>query len=245
MAAAGAVLADCIDMLAGHAHPGMTTGELDRLAEHFIRSHGGTPTFLGYQGFPGSICASPNDMVVHGIPGHYRVAEGDLLSLDVGVTLKGYVADSAVTLPMGAVEPEAVRLLDVTRESLEAGLAECHEGRRLGDVSHAIQEVVEAAGFSVVRSLVGHGVGREMHEDPQIPNYGDAGRGPRLEEGMVFAIEPMVNAGHHEVVVGDDGWAISTSDGSLSAHFEHTVAVGKKGPRVLTRRASEKAGVTG
>ena len=240
--AAGTILADCLDMLAAEAHPGVTTGELDRLAERLIRERGGVPTFLGYRGFPASICASPNDMVVHGIPGSYRVCEGDLLSIDVGVTLDGYVADSAITLPMGAVEPEAQRLLDVTRESLEAALAECREGRRLGDVSHAVQEVVEAAGFSVVRSLVGHGVGREMHEDPQIPNYGEPDRGPRLEEGMVFAIEPMVNAGGHEVYVADDGWSISTVDGSLSAHFEHTVAVGKKRPRVLTRRRSEAAG---
>jgi len=242
IAAAGAILADCIDALAETAAPGMTTAELDRLAERFIRQHRGVPTFLGYRGFPASICASPNDMVVHGIPGKYRVTEGDLLSLDVGVTLDGYVADSAVTLPMGAVEPEARRLLGVTAESLEAGLAECREGRRLGDISHAVQEVVEAAGFSVVRSLVGHGVGKEMHEDPQIPNYGDPGRGPRLEEGMVFAIEPMVDAGAYDVVVADDGWAIHTADGSLSAHFEHTVAVGKKGPRVLTRRRSERSG---
>ena len=242
IAAAGAILADCIDALTEVAAPGLTTAELDRVAEKFIRQHRGVPTFLGYRGFPASICASPNDMVVHGIPGKYRVAEGDLLSLDVGVTLDGYVADSAVTLGMGAVEPEAQRLMDVTAESLEAGLAECREGRRLGDISHAVQEVVEAAGFSVVRSLVGHGVGKEMHEDPQIPNYGDPGRGPRLEEGMVFAIEPMVDAGAYDVVVADDGWAIHTADGSLSAHFEHTVAVGKKGPRVLTRRRSERSG---
>jgi len=242
IAAAGAILADCIDALTEAVAPGMTTAELDRMAEKFIRQHRGVPTFLGYRGFPASICASPNDMVVHGIPGKYRVTEGDLLSLDVGVTLEGYVADSAVTLGMGAVEPEAQRLMDVTAESLEAGLAECREGRRLGDISHAVQEVVEAAGFSVVRSLVGHGVGKEMHEDPQIPNYGDPGRGPRLEEGMVFAIEPMVDAGAYEVVVADDGWAIHTADGSLSAHFEHTVAVGKKGPRVLTRRRSERSG---
>jgi methionyl aminopeptidase len=242
IAAAGAVLADCIDALTEAAAPGVTTKDLDRLAERFIRSRRGTPTFLGYRGFPASICASPNDMVVHGIPGKYRVAEGDLLSIDVGVTMDGYIADSAVTLPMGAVEPEAQRLLDVTAESLEAGLAECREGRRLGDISHAVQEVVEAAGFSVVRSLVGHGVGKEMHEDPQIPNYGDPGRGPRLEEGMVFAIEPMVDAGAYDVVVADDGWAIHTADGSLSAHFEHTVAVGTKGPRVLTRRRSERSG---
>ena len=245
IAAAGAILADCIDALSATAQPGVTTAELDRMAEQFIRSRGGTPTFLGYRGFPASICASPNDMVVHGIPGAYRVAEGDVLSIDAGVTLGGYVADSAITLPMGAVEAEALRLLDVTAESLEAGLAECREGRRLGDVSHAVQEVVEAAGFSVVRSLVGHGVGKEMHEDPQIPTFGDPGRGPRLEEGMVFAIEPMVNAGGHEVFVADDGWSISTVDGSLSAHFEHTVAVGRKAPRVLTRRSSEKGGAEG
>lgn len=237
--AAGEILADCLDLLTAETRPGVTTSALDGLAERFIRGRGGIPTFLGYRGFPGSICASPNDMVVHGIPGPYRVADGDLLSIDVGVTLDGYVADSALTVPVGLVDAEAVRLLEVTSESLEAALAECREGRRLGDVSHAVQEVVEAAGFSVVRSLVGHGVGREMHEDPQIPNYGDAGRGPRLEHGMVFAIEPMVNAGGHEVEVADDGWSISTADGSLSAHFEHSVAVGKKAPRVLTRRRSE------
>ncbi len=242
IAAAGAILADCLDALTAAARPGMTTAALDGMAEAFIRERGGTPTFLGYRGFPASICASPNDMVVHGIPGRYVIAEGDLLSIDVGVTLDGYVADSAITLTMGAVEPEARRLAEVTAESLEAGLAECREGRRLGDVSHAVQEVVEAAGFSVVRSLVGHGVGREMHEDPQIPNYGEPGRGPRLEEGMVFAIEPMVDAGGFEVVVADDGWAIHTADGSLSAHFEHTVVVGKKTPRVVTRRRSERSG---
>lgn len=240
IAAAGRVLADCIDALVEAVRPGVTTAALDRLAEAFIRERGGVPTFLGYRGFPRSICASPNDMVVHGIPGKRRVADGDLLSLDVGVTLEGYIADSAVSLPVGAVDAEARRLMDVTRESLEAGLAECRTGRRLGDVSHAVQEVVEAAGFNVVRSLVGHGVGRTMHEDPQIPNYGDPGRGPRLEDGMVFAIEPMVNAGGHEVYVADDGWSIHTSDGSLSAHFEHTVAVTKDGPQVLTRRRSER-----
>ena len=237
--AAGAILADCLDMLSVEAGPGVTTAQLDQAAEEFIRRRGGVPTFLGYQGFPGSICASPNDMVVHGIPGPYQIVEGDLISLDVGVTLDGYIADSAVTLPIGKIGLEDKRLLAVTAESLEAGLSECIEGRRLGDISHAVQEVVEAAGFSVVRSLVGQGVGREMHEDPQIPNYGEPGRGPRLEEGMVFAIEPMVNVGGHEVFVAKDGWAISTSDGSFSAHCEHSVAVGRKTPRVLTRRRSE------
>jgi len=239
IAAAGTIVAGCLEMLARSVKSGVRTSELDRMAEDFIRSHGGTPTFLGYRGFPRSICASPNDMVVHGIPGDYVVADGDVMSLDVGVTHDGYVADSALTVAVGDVGAEALRLLDVTRASLEAGLAECRVGNRLGDISHAVQTVVEGAGFSVVRSLVGHGVGREMHEEPQIPNFGEPGRGPRLDEGMVFAIEPMVNAGGHDVYVGDDRWSIFTSDGSLSAHFEHTVAVTAKGPRVLTRRPSE------
>lgn len=241
IAAAGRVLADCLDMLAEAVQPGVTTGELDRLAERFIRERGGAPTFLGYRGYPGSICASPNDMVVHGIPGRYVINDGDLISLDVGVTLGGYVADSALTLAVGSADPLAERLCAVTQESLEAAIEQCRPGRRLGDVSHAVQEVVEAAGFSVVRSLVGHGVGREMHEDPQIPNYGEPGRGPRLEEGMVFAIEPMVNVGGFDVYVAGDGWAIHTSDGSLSAHFEHTVAIGAAGPQVLTRRSRHEA----
>jgi methionyl aminopeptidase len=181
-------------------------------------------------------------MVVHGIPGPYVVADGDILSIDVGVTLDGFVADSALTLPVGKVGADALRLLDVTRRSLEAGIGACRVGNRLGDVSHAVQEVVEAAGFAVVRSLVGHGVGREMHEEPQIPNYGPAGKGPRLAEGMVFAIEPMVNVGDHEVYVGADRWSIFSSDGSLSAHFEHTVALTTSGPRVLTRRTTEVMG---
>jgi methionyl aminopeptidase len=239
IAAAGAVLAGCLDLLQRSVRPGVATREFDRTAESYIRDHGGEPTFLGYKGFPRSICASPNDMVVHGIPGRYVVAEGDILSLDVGVTLDGYIADSAVTVAVGEAGDEARRLMDVTSASLEAAIDQCHVGRRLGDVSHAVQEVVEAAGFSVVRSLVGHGVGRQMHEEPQIPNFGEPGRGPQLEEGMVFAIEPMVNAGGHDVFVGDDRWSIYTSDGSLSAHFEHTVAITTSGPRVLTRRVGE------
>ena len=211
----------------------MTTRELDRLAEEFIRGHGGTPTFLGYRGFPGSICASPNDMVVHGIPGGYVIADGDVLSLDVGVTHGGFVADSALTVPVGTVSAEALRLIDVTRRSLEAGIGACRVGNRLGDISHAVQLVVEAAGFGVVRSLVGHGVGREMHEEPQIPNFGPAGKGPRLEAGMVLAIEPMVNVGSHEVDVGGDRWSIYSADGSLSAHFEHPGAHGRR-PRLPT-----------
>jgi methionyl aminopeptidase len=244
IAAAGKVVAGCLELLADSVRPGMATVELDRLAEEYIRDHDGIPTFLGYRGFPRSICASPNDMVVHGIPGESLVGDGDILSLDVGVTLDGYVADSALTVTLGDVGAEATRLLDATRRSLEAAIAQCRVGNRLGDVSHAVQEMVEAEGFSVVRTLVGHGVGREMHEEPQIPNFGDPGRGPRLEEGMVFAIEPMVNAGGFDVFVADDKWSIYTSDGSLSAHFEHTVAVTADGPKVLTRRRSEGAAKT-
>jgi methionyl aminopeptidase len=243
IAAAGRVLAGCLEMLADAVAPGVTTKALDRLAEEYIRSRGGVPTFLGYRGFPASICASPNHMVVHGIPGKYTIAEGDVMSIDVGVTLDGYVADSALTVAVGIVDERTERLLEATSTSLEAAIEQCRAGNRLGDVSHAVQTVVEAAGFAVVRSLVGHGVGKLMHEDPQIPNYGAPGRGPVLEEGMVFAIEPMVNAGGFDVYVAEDGWAIYTVDGSLSAHFEHTVAIGAAGPQVLTRRANENVAV--
>ena len=194
------------------------------------------PTFKGYRGFPGSICASPNDMVVHGIPGPYALRDGDLLSIDVGVTLDGFVGDSAVTFPIGRSPAVADELIRVGERSLAAAIEQCRPGNRLGDVSHAVQEVVEAHGFGVVRSLVGHGVGRSMHEDPQIPNYGPAGRGPKLSPGMVFAIEPMITAGDWEVRAGDDGWAIYTADGSLASHCEHTVAVTANGPRILTLR---------
>lgn len=234
IAAAGAILAGCLAMLKEAATAGVTTRALDDLAESYIRERGATPTFKGYRGFPKSICASPNDIVVHGIPGGYRLANGDILSIDVGVTYDGLIADAAVTLPIGRVSRQATRLMQVTKAALDAGIEHCRPGARLGDISHAVQEVAEAGGFSVVRSLVGHGVGRQMHEDPQIPNFGEAGRGPRLEAGMVFAIEPMVNVGGHEVFVAPDGWSIHTADGSLSAHFEHTVAVTDDGPRVLT-----------
>jgi len=239
MARAGEIVAGCLTMMREMCGPGVTTAELDRAAEKFIREHGGVPTFKGYRGFPASICASPNTMVVHGIPGEYRVSEGDIISLDVGVTLKGWVADAALTVEVGDAGPLAQRLLEVTEASLQRAIAKCRPGNHLGDVSHAVQEHVEANGFSVVRTLVGHGIGRQMHEDPQIPNYGEPGTGPELLEGMVLAIEPMVNAGGHKVVVGDDSWAISTADGSLSAHFEHTVAITAAGPRVLTARADE------
>jgi methionyl aminopeptidase len=234
MRRAGVVVASTLELLRQEAKPGVTTGDLDRLAEEHIRSHGGVPTFKGYRGFPGSICASPNEMIVHGIPGPYVLKDGDLLSVDVGVTLDGYVADSAITIPIGAVPDRAKELIDVCQQALQAAIVQCRAGNRLGDISNAVQTVVEEHGFGVVRALVGHGVGRNMHEDPQIPNYGPAGRGPKLAPGMVFAIEPMITAGSWAVRGGDDGWAIYTEDGSLSAHCEHTVAITDNGPRILT-----------
>jgi methionyl aminopeptidase len=234
MAAAGAVQARTLRMLRAKARPGVTTDELDIAAERFIRSQGAEPSFLGYRGFPGSICASPNSMVVHGIPGPYELKRGDLISLDVGVTKDGWVADAAITLPVGEVTAEARTLLDATEASLHAGAEQARAGNHLGDVSHAIQTRVERDGLSIIRSLVGHGIGRDMHEDPQIPNYGEPGRGPVLEPGMVLAIEPMVNAGGPEVRVGDDNWAVYSADGSLAAHFEFTVAVTDDSPRILT-----------
>jgi len=241
MARAGAVVADTLDLMEASAAPGVTLIELDRLAEEFITSRGGRPTFKGYRGFPGSICASPNAMVVHGIPGPYALAEGDLLSVDVGVTLDGWVADSAITFTIGRPSEPAADLIDACYEGLQAAIGQCRSGNRLGDVSHAVQEAVEARGFGVVRSLVGHGVGRNMHEDPQIPNYGPPGRGPKLASGMVFAIEPMITAGSYDVEGGSDGWAVYTRDGSLAAHCEHTVAVTANGPRVLTQRKPHQA----
>src|SRR5919107_1194553 len=234
MARAGEILVRTMDLLAGKVRPGVTTGELDAAAEKFIRSQGATPAFKGYRGFPGSICASPNEMVVHGIPGGFKLRKGDILSVDIGVVKDGWVADGARTFPVGEVSPVAERLLDVTEQSLFRAVEQCHVGNRLGDVSHAVQAHVEEHGFSVVRSLVGHGIGRSMHEEPQIPNYGPPGKGPVLEEGMVLAIEPMVTAGRHMVRMGDDGWAIYSQDGSLAAHFEFTVAITEQGPRILT-----------
>ena len=234
IAAAGRVAADTIAHVGRHIEPGVTTDELDRLAEEYIHSHGGTPTSKGYRGFPKAICISPNDMIVHGIPGSYRVADGDLLTLDVGVTLDGYVADTAYTFAVGEVSAEAERLLEVAQAALAAGIEQAQVDNRIGDVSAAIQRVVEEAGFAVVRALVGHGVGRAYHEDPQIPNYGTPGRGARLSSGMTLAIEPMITAGGVDIVLDDDQWSVYTADGSLSAHFEHTVAVTEAGPRILT-----------
>jgi methionyl aminopeptidase len=245
MAAAGRILARCHEILRRKARPGVTTAEIDKTAERFIRSQGAEPAFKGYRGFPGSICASPNSMVVHGIPGPYRLSRGDILSIDIGVVLDGWVADAAMTHPIGNVTPIAKRLLASTRAALFDAVAQCRPGNRLGDVSHAVQARVEADGFAVIRSLVGHGIGRQMHEDPQIPNFGDPGTGPELEEGMVLAIEPMVNTGTHHVRMGADNWAVYSQDGSLAAHFEHTVAVTADGPRILTpwhELMGEKAG---
>jgi methionyl aminopeptidase len=234
MAAAGVLQAATLDLVAAKIRPGVSTEELDAAAERFIRSQGAIPTFKGYRGFPGSICASPNSMVVHGIPGRYRLERGDILSVDIGVTLDGWVADAARTFTVGDVSPLAENLLSATEQALHAGVEQCRVGNRMGDVSHAIQRVAEGAGLAVVRSLVGHGVGKSMHEDPQVPNYGSAGKGPLLEEGMVLAIEPMTTAGRPSVRVAGDGWAIFSQDDSLAAHFEFTVAITGEGPRILT-----------
>jgi methionyl aminopeptidase len=234
MAAAGEILVRCLRMLVSKVRPGTTTAQLDEAAERFIRSQDAEPAFKGYRGFPGSICTSPNSMVVHGIPGPHELKRGDLLSIDVGVVKDGWVADAAVTVPVGSVTDDARRLLATTKAALLDGAEQVRPGNHLGDVSAAIQRRVELEGFSIIRSLVGHGIGRDMHEDPQIPNFGEPGQGPLLEEGMVFAIEPMVNAGGPLVRVGDDGWAVYSQDGSLAAHFEFTVAATADGPRILT-----------
>jgi methionyl aminopeptidase len=234
IAAAGRVAADTIAHVGRHIEPGVTTGELDRIAEEYIASQRGIATSKGYRGFPKAICISPNDMIVHGIPGSYVVADGDLLTIDVGVTLDGYVADTAYTFGVGEISSEAERLLEVGQAALAAGIDQAQVENRIGDISSTIQRVVEEAGFAVVRALVGHGVGRAYHEDPQIPNYGSPGRGARLSPGMTLAIEPMITTGGIDIVVDDDQWSVYTADGSLSAHFEHTVAVTESGPRILT-----------
>jgi methionyl aminopeptidase len=236
IARAGALVAETISHVGERIVPGITTLELDTMADEFIRANGGTPTSFGYRGYPRAICISVNEVVVHGIPNGRVVADGDLVTIDVGVTLDGAIADSAYTFGVGAVEPDARRLLDVCQDALAAGIAEARLGNRIGDISHAVQTVVEDGGFSVVKSLVGHGVGRHYHEDPHVPNFGEPGRGPRLSEGMTIAIEPMITMGGPEVVLADDDWTISSADGSLAAHFEHTVAIVADGPRILTPR---------
>ena len=237
MREAGQVLVAAVRLCREMAKPGVSTLEIDQEVETVIRKAGARPAFKGYRGFPATVCASINDEVVHGIPAaHRRLKEGDIVGLDLGAIVDGYYADAAITLPVGEVTPEVQRLLDVTRESLELAIARTRPGNRLGDISDAVQRHVEAAGFGVVRAFVGHGIGRELHEDPQIPNFGEPGKGPLLRPGMVLAIEPMVTMGSWEVKILDDGWTAVTRDGSLAAHFEHTIAVTEHGPEVLTRR---------
>lgn len=243
MAAAGEIVSGVLAFLAEQIEPGLRTRDLDALADDYIRSRGGVPTFKGYRGYPASICVSPNAMVVHGIPGGYRLREGDVVSVDVGVTLGGFVADSAWTFPVGEISSEAEQLLQACEAALEAGIEQARVGNRVGDISAAVQRTAEGAGYAVIRSLVGHGVGRSMHEEPQIPNHGEAGRGPLLARGMTLAIEPMISAGSDEVYVHDDEWSISTQDESLAAHFEHTVAVMDEGPRILTAPAEVRVGL--
>jgi methionyl aminopeptidase len=236
MARASRLVAETLAMLRREVRAGVTTEDLDRLAEQFIRSHGGTPAFKGYRNYPKTLCASINDQVVHGIPSKRALKEGDIIGLDLGAIVDGFYGDSAVTVVVGNVNPRIAELVKVTEESLYAGIAQAVVGNRLSDISHAVQRHAEAAGFSVVTDFVGHGIGRQLHEEPQVPNYGKPGQGPRLQEGMVLAIEPMINMGNSGVRVLDDRWTAVTTDGSLSAHFEHTIAIQSSGPpRILTQ----------
>ncbi|AKX95298.1 type I methionyl aminopeptidase [Neomoorella thermoacetica] len=234
MREAGRIVAGALAKLQEHIAPGITTGELDRIAEEYIRRHDAVPAFKGYHGFPASICASVNEEVVHGIPGLKKLVAGDIISIDIGVVKNGYVGDSAATFPVGDIDSGKKQLLAATQAALQEGIKKAVVGNRLTDISHAIQAFVEARGFSVVRDYVGHGVGRAMHEDPQVPNFGPPGYGPRLRVGMVLAIEPMVNAGTHEVYTLPNRWTVVTRDGQPSAHFEHTVAITENGPEILT-----------
>jgi len=234
---AGHLVGEVLVALATKVAPGVTTAELDELAEKTIVDAGAVPAFKGYHGYPASICASINEEVIHGIPsGRRTLNEGDIISLDVGVSLDGYYGDSAITLPVGRISEDAAKLLRVTEESLYKAIERARPGARVSDIGHAVQQHVEAHGFSVVREFVGHGIGQRMHEEPQVPNYGEPGRGPRLAEGMVLAIEPMVNAGKAAVKVLSDGWTAVTKDSGLSAHFEHTVAITAGEPWILTAR---------
>ncbi|MGI9953029.1 type I methionyl aminopeptidase [Moorellaceae bacterium AZ2] len=234
MRQAGRVVAEALAALERRIAPGVTTLELNRLAEEVLERRGAVPAFKGYRGFPASICTSVNEEVVHGIPGLKKLAEGDIISIDIGAVINGYCGDAAATFPVGDIDEEKRRLLEVTREALWKGIRCAIVGNRLSDISHAIQSHVEKEGFSVVRDYVGHGIGRQMHEEPQVPNFGSPGRGPRLRPGMTLAIEPMVNAGSYQVMTREDGWTVVTADGRPSAHFEHTVAITDNGPEVLT-----------
>lgn len=234
--AASKIVAETLELLRQAVSPGVTTLELDRLAEEHIRKVGAVPAFKGYRGYPASLCASVNNQVVHGIPSErVKLKEGDILGVDLGVVLEGYYGDAAVTLAVGKISPRAARLLEVTEQALYKGIEQALVGNRVSDIGHAVQSFVESQGYSVVRTFVGHGIGKALHEEPQVPNFGVPGRGPRLEPGMTLAIEPMVNEGGWEVLVMEDGWTAVTKDGKLSAHFEHTVAVTAQGPLVLTK----------
>ncbi len=236
MRKASAIVAEALLAIKGYVAPGVSTKELEEIAEDIIKTRGGKPAFKGYRGYPASICASVNDTVVHGIPSSNTVLQsGDIISIDLGVVYRGYIGDAAITVPVGDIKPEAKRLLEVTENALYIGIEQARVGRRVSDISHAIQKYVESRGYSVVRSFVGHGVGRSLHEDPQIPNFGPPGKGPKLKAGMTLAIEPMVNAGRYEVKVLEDGWTAKTVDGSLSAHFEHTILVKKNEAEILTK----------
>jgi len=242
MRRAGHILAGVVERLRASVRPGMSTLDIDEDVEAYIHREGAAPAFKGYRGFPATVCVSINEEVVHGIPSPRRkIHEGDIVGLDLGCIVEGYYADCAFTLPVGPVPADVQKLLDVTRESLDRAIQECRPERRLSDVSHAVQSHVEAHGLSIVRAFVGHGIGRALHEEPQIPNFGDPGRGPQLRPGMVLAIEPMVTMGSWEVRILDDGWTAVTQDGSLAAHFEHTVAVTENGPEVLTSRTGQSA----
>ena len=234
MREAGKIVGEVLAEMGRAVKEGITTAMLDKIAEKIIRRYGAEPAFLGYHNFPASICASVNNEVVHGIPGLRKLKEGDIISIDVGTRLNGYYGDAAATFPVGNISPKAQKLIDVTRMSLQKGIEKVLEGNRLSDISHAVQVFVEKNHFSVVRTYVGHGIGDEMHEEPQVPNFGLPGRGPKLERGIVLAIEPMVNIGGWQVKVLDDQWTVVTADGSLSAHFEHTIALGEDGPEILT-----------
>ncbi|MEW6542052.1 MAG: type I methionyl aminopeptidase [Nitrospirota bacterium] len=236
MARASKLVAETLEALKRQVRPGVTTDELDRFAEEFIRSRGGTPAFKGYRSYPKTLCASVNNQVVHGIPSKRVLKEGDIIGLDLGAIVDGFYGDAAVTVPVGDIPPKVAELLRVTEEALAKGIEQAVVGNRLSDISHAVQRHAEGAGFSVVTDFVGHGIGRQLHEEPQVPNYGKPGQGPRLQEGMVLAIEPMVNMGSSAVCILDDQWTAVTKDGSLSAHFEHTIAVQASGPpRILTK----------
>lgn len=239
MRAAGRLVGQVLHELRTMAQPGLATIEIDRAAEKMIRDAGALPTFKGYHGFPYSVCASVNEQVVHGFPSDYVLKDGDIFSIDCGVTLEGFVGDTATTVPIGSVDEAVLKLISVTAECLELAIDQCRPGKHLGDIGFAVQQHAEAHGYSVVRDYVGHGIGRRMHEDPQIPNYGKPGQGPKIRAGYVFAVEPMINLGTHYTKVLPDGWTVVTLDGQPSAHFEHTIAITEEGPEVLTRIASE------